>query len=94
MDDRIYYVQGKKPDSRECTLHYSIYMKFKNRQKKWNVKEVKNKGSMVGGVGHADGEGHRETFRCWQCSVSRWFIHMCVYIYMDTIIWVSQVAQW
>ena len=87
-------IMNKEIQMKECVLYDFIYMKFKNRQKKWNVKEVKNKGSMVGGVGHADGEGHRETFRCWQCSVSRWFIHMCVYIYMDTIIWVSQVAQW
>ena len=61
MDDRIYYVQGKKPDSRECTLHYSIYMKFKNRQNQSVVIEVI---MVVISWGVVPAEGHRGPSRC------------------------------
>ena len=40
MDDLTYYVQRKKPGTREYTLYYSTYMKFKNRQNQPMVIEV------------------------------------------------------
>lgn len=58
-------IMNEEIQMKECILYDFIYMKFKNRQKKWNVKEVKKKRFHGGGVGHADGEGHRESFRCW-----------------------------
>lgn len=51
-------IMNEEIQMKECILYDFIYMKFKNRQKKWNVKEVKKKRFHGGGVGHADGEGH------------------------------------
>lgn len=36
-------IMNKEIQMKECILYDFIYMKFKNKQKKWNVKEVKKK---------------------------------------------------
>ena len=79
---------------KDCILYDFTYMKFKNRQKKWNVKEVKKKkSSMVGGWGMLMGKGKGKLSGIGNVMCPGG-LYMCVYIYMDTIIWVSQVAQW
>lgn len=42
-------IMNKEIQIKECILYDFIYMKFKNRQKKQNVKEVKKKVSWWGG---------------------------------------------
>lgn len=56
-------------------------MKFKNRQKKLNVKKVKREWFPGGGVGPTDGEGHKGDFGVLEivCILMRGVV-MCVHI--------------
>ena len=74
---------NKEIQMKECILYDFIYMKFKNRQKKWNVKEVKKKGFMVGGWGMLMGKGIESLSGVGSvlCLAMGVVIYVCVYIW-------------
>ena len=75
-------IMNKEIQMKECVLYDFIYMKFKNRQKKWNVKEVKKKrfDGWGGGAcwwGRAQGNFQVLAMFCVQVV----YTHVCIYIY-------------
>lgn len=49
------YIDGMKPDTRNYTLHDSIYTKFKNRRNRFAASEVR---TMIAFEGLVHGKGH------------------------------------
>ena len=76
-------IMNEEIQMKECILYDFIYMKFKNRQKKWNVKEVKKKGFMVGGWGMLMGKGIKSLSGAGNvvCLAMGVVTYVCIYIY-------------